>query len=99
MIKNLNILQVNTRDLVGGAEKSAFFLFNKFRELGHNSWLAVGEKSSDDPDIFEFPKPKPKNTPINTFITNLDRLNQKLVDPITSEKGIKYYLNALPLAR
>lgn len=95
MIKKLNILQVNTRDLVGGAEKSAYFLFNKFRELGHNSWLAVGEKSSNDPDIFEIPQPKPKNTLINTFITNLARENRKLVSLSPSKKGVTYYLNAL----
>ena len=48
----LNILQVSTRDIAGGAERVAWDLFRTYREQGHGSWLAVGYKRSSDPDVF-----------------------------------------------
>lgn len=47
----MNILQVSTTDIVGGAEKVAWNLFQAYRARGHNSWLAVGWKRSDDPNV------------------------------------------------
>jgi glycosyltransferase involved in cell wall biosynthesis len=52
----LRILLVSTADLGGGAEISAWNLFKAFRRHGHKSWLAVGNKRSDDPDVFSIPK-------------------------------------------
>ncbi len=51
----LNILQVNTFDLAGGAERISWDLFREYRRRGHAAWLAVGRKRSDDPDVFRFP--------------------------------------------
>lgn len=51
----LRILQVNTLDFGGGAEGSAWNLFQVYRDRGHRSWLAVGYKRSADPDVFEIP--------------------------------------------
>jgi glycosyltransferase involved in cell wall biosynthesis len=48
----LRILQINTADIGAGAEKSALNLFRGFRTRGLDSWLAVGRKLSDDPDVF-----------------------------------------------
>ncbi len=48
----MNILQVSTVDVVGGAEKIAWNLFRAYRARGHNSWLAVGSKRTDDDDVF-----------------------------------------------
>jgi len=50
-----NILQVNTFDLAGGAERISWDLFREYRRRGHAAWLAVGRKRSDDPDVFHFP--------------------------------------------
>ena len=50
-----NILQVNTRDVGGGAEKVAADLFCAYRSLGYGSRLAVGYKSGDDPDVLRIP--------------------------------------------
>jgi glycosyltransferase involved in cell wall biosynthesis len=44
----LNILQVSTADILGGAERVAWNLFQAYRELGHESCLAVGRKYTDD---------------------------------------------------
>jgi len=52
----MRILQVSTADSGGGAEGSARNLFRAYRERGHISWLAVGEKRSEDPDVFELSK-------------------------------------------
>ena len=55
----MRILQVNTSDVGGGAEGSAWNLFQAYRKRGHESWLAVGFKRSSDPDVLEIPRPKP----------------------------------------
>jgi glycosyltransferase involved in cell wall biosynthesis len=52
----MHILQVNTADRGGGAEGSARALFAAYRQRGHASWLAVGQKGSADPDVFELPR-------------------------------------------
>jgi glycosyltransferase involved in cell wall biosynthesis len=46
---------VSTTDLGGGAEGSAWNLFQGYRQRGHQSWLAVGEKRSADPDVLRIP--------------------------------------------
>jgi glycosyltransferase involved in cell wall biosynthesis len=48
----LKILQVSTRDVAGGAERSARNLADEYRRLGHDSWLAVGDKRTDDAYTF-----------------------------------------------
>ena len=51
----LNILNVSTADIGGGAEKVAYTLFSKYKERGHISKLIVGNKVSKDEDIICFP--------------------------------------------
>jgi len=46
------VLQVNTNDISGGAQRVAWNLFRCYRDRGHGSWLAVGHKLSSDPDIY-----------------------------------------------
>lgn len=52
----MNILQINTADRGGGAEGSAWSLFQRYRQLEHASWLAVGRKYSNDLDVLEIPR-------------------------------------------
>jgi glycosyltransferase involved in cell wall biosynthesis len=47
----MNILQVSTADIGGGAEKIAWDLFKAYRAEGHQSWLAVGTKKTDDANV------------------------------------------------
>lgn len=54
----LRILQVNTWDIAGGAEGSAWNLFHAFRTRGHDSYLAVGYKRSNDKDVLLIPNDK-----------------------------------------
>jgi glycosyltransferase involved in cell wall biosynthesis len=51
----MNILQVSASDVSGGAERSAKNLAEAYRARGHGSWLAVGHKRTDDPNVFEIP--------------------------------------------
>lgn len=45
----MNILQVNYLDNVGGAARIAWSLHNGFQHSGHNAWMTVGQKHSQDP--------------------------------------------------
>jgi len=47
----MRILQVSTYDKGGGAEAIAWQLFDHYRRRGHQSVIAVGEKSGDDPQV------------------------------------------------
>ncbi len=51
----LKILQVSTMDIGGGAEKVAWNLFRSYRSRGQGSWMAVGQKRSEEPDISRIP--------------------------------------------
>jgi len=51
----LRILQVSTVDLKGGAEKVAWNLFSAYRARGYPSWLAVGQKQTEDSDVLILP--------------------------------------------
>lgn len=50
----LSILQINSSDISGGAQRVAWNLFEAYRERGYRSYLAVGYKRSRDPNIFPF---------------------------------------------
>ncbi|MBU1007671.1 glycosyltransferase [Candidatus Dependentiae bacterium] len=58
MANKLNILQVNTLDVGGGAAKIAWNLFQTYNQNKHASHLAVGHKSSNNPLVYEIPKYK-----------------------------------------
>jgi glycosyltransferase involved in cell wall biosynthesis len=60
-MKPLRILQVSARDVAGGAERSARNLADEFRRMGHESWLAVGERHEDDPYTFRIPNDEHRN--------------------------------------
>ena len=51
----LRILQVSTADVGGGAERVAWNLFTRYRARGHDAWLAVGRKRSDDSHVVVVP--------------------------------------------
>jgi glycosyltransferase involved in cell wall biosynthesis len=58
----LRILQVSTADVRGGAERVTWNLFTTYRARGQRSWLAVGEKRADDPDVIELPNDASRGT-------------------------------------
>ena len=49
----LNIVQVNSVDLGGGAAKVAWNLFQTYRKKKHSSWMVVGSKFSNNPFVRE----------------------------------------------
>src|SRR6266516_3472967 len=55
---SLRVLQVSTFDIQGGAEKVAWDLFKAYQRRGVDSWLAVGIKQSDDPNVVVLPSDK-----------------------------------------
>lgn len=44
----LDILQVSTADVLGGAERVAYDLCRMYHDLGHHSYLAVGRRHTED---------------------------------------------------
>ena len=73
----MKILQVSTSDLAGGAERSARNLAEAFRARGHESWLAVGRKTTDDPYTFAIPNDAHRNAAVRV----LDRVRAHRVLP------------------
>lgn len=65
----MRILQVSTSDLAGGAERSAKNLADAFRARGHESWLAVGQKRTSDPNVFVIPNDASRNAVVRTIDT------------------------------
>ena len=72
----MRILQVSTADSRGGAEKVAWNLFKAYQARGLDSWLAVGEKQGQDPDVFVVPNEQARGRWSRFFLGWSDRLNQ-----------------------
>lgn len=51
----MNILQVNTHDVSGGAAQVARALHAGYQARGHSSWLVVGYRASTDPAVLPLP--------------------------------------------
>jgi glycosyltransferase involved in cell wall biosynthesis len=58
-----SIVQINTRDQRGGAERIAWNLFQAYRAQGLGSWLVVGKKYSHDPHVLEIVNAPYASTP------------------------------------
>jgi len=54
----LNVVQINTTDVHGGAARVAFNLHRNYLERGLVSHMLVGRKLSDDPAVIEIPRVK-----------------------------------------
>src|SRR5204862_7491432 len=52
----LGVLLVNRNAQGGGAERVALSLQEGLSRRGHRSWLAVGRRNLDRPDIFQVPR-------------------------------------------
>lgn len=68
----LSIVQVGMFDRYGGAERVAWDLFEAYRARGHEAWLAVGRKRSDDPRVLALPHHEARN-PWSRFWWRLHR--------------------------
>ncbi len=68
--KKLKILEIGTTDTKGGAALVSWELKARLKKLGHEVYMAVGFKRSDDPNIFDV-----FNTPLNRFISKIIHKN------------------------
>jgi len=71
----LAILQVSSADIAGGAERVAWDLFQAYRRRGYQSWLAVGLKHSNDPDVFSIPNDEQKGSWTRLWLGLSERLH------------------------
>ncbi len=69
----MKVLHISTYDILGGASKSCYSVFNSLRKAGIESKMLVQTKLSDDKDIFQFE---------NTTIGKTKRFVRKGVDEI-----------------
>jgi glycosyltransferase involved in cell wall biosynthesis len=65
---HLNILLVSTADLGGGAEASAWNLVHAYRELGHESRLAVRTRKTEDASVVLIPGDSCRNVWARSWI-------------------------------
>ena len=77
----LRVLQVSTMDRGGGAERSAWNLYQAYKNRGHESWLAVGTKRTDDADVLVISKLRPQSA--------WKRLSEKALRRLQSFENIR----------
>jgi len=86
----LRILQVSTADVKGGAERVAWNLFTAYRARGYDSWLAVGEKRTNDPDVLIIPNQESRGAWYDFFRGIASRLQRT-----QGKVGVKTILGGL----
>ena len=91
MAERLNILQVNTADDGGGAEKLARSLFQAYRARGYDSWLAVGHKHGNDPNVLLLPNDVCRDPWARTWIS-IGKLFSPLDGRVWGAKQLRYWL-------
>ena len=103
--KPLNILQVNTLDLGGGAEQIAKDLLQAYQSAGYLAWLAVGQKRSQDGAVIQIPivtddslwaiaclKLRSLLAPWHDKVRGIARLRKNLLDLSTGSDVIAHWL-------
>jgi glycosyltransferase involved in cell wall biosynthesis len=84
-------LQVNTYDQNGGAEKISWDLFEGYSSRGHDSWLVVGDKRTQDPKVVEIPALSPRENYISKWLWNRTSKRQNQA----CENWIKHKINRI----
>lgn len=77
-----SILQISTAEKSGGAARIAWYLHQAYQRRGLQSWMAVGRKETDDPDIFEIPNNKARSFPTRALLRAcnlLDALERRIL--------------------
>lgn len=92
--RSLHILQINTADIGGGAEKSAWSLFQAYRARGHAAWLAVGRKCSDEPSVLAIPS-RPASVPWARLCQTLCKRLEPLEERTRVARRLGHWLRTL----
>jgi glycosyltransferase involved in cell wall biosynthesis len=58
---SLGIMQINATDMNGGAATVVWNLHEMYNKMGHCSWLVVGQKKTNDPQVFPILNSVPLN--------------------------------------
>lgn len=91
---SLTVLQVSALDRAGGAEQVAWNLFQANHRAGLASWLAVGKKRSDDPQVFEIRSPDHHNWWSSLCYKSAGSLNF-LVGKVRGVLGLQAFIRQL----
>ncbi len=90
----MRILQVNTSDRGGGAQKVALDLLAAFRRAGHDAWLAVGRRQGSAPGVLEIPDER-SAPPWAALFHGLARRLRSVEKRLRGSWRIRYGLEAL----
>ena len=90
----MRIVQINTLDTGGGAERIAWDLFTSYRKRGHKSWFAVGDKKTDHPNVIRIPR-QPIHIVLSRFCFGLKKLLRPLDGHVYGIHWLRSKLNAL----
>ena len=85
----MKIIQVNTSDSGGGAERIVWALFKGFQENGHQTRLVVSEKRSNDALVID-PFKRPEQSIVGKLLLNLLNRVKPLDDPNAGQNRIHY---------
>jgi glycosyltransferase involved in cell wall biosynthesis len=82
----MNLLQINTQDMAGGAAKLTYQLHQNLKKLGHNSKMLVQIKTSSDSDVIS----------IQTGPSRLRNLSQRLLNGLENTVSLQYWFQSFP---
>jgi glycosyltransferase involved in cell wall biosynthesis len=90
----MHILQINTTDIGGGAEKVAYELFRAYRLQGHDSRLAVGYRRSADEGIVAVAQPE-KKTFVQNFLREISSRLSRIEDGYRGVWRLRHSIDVL----
>jgi glycosyltransferase involved in cell wall biosynthesis len=93
----MRILQVNTGDVGGGAERVSLDLHSSYHRAGHESWLAVGSQRAENPGVIPIDHDRFRN-PISRGIGSMGRTATESRNRLIHETGRAFRAVAQPKA-
>lgn len=82
----MNILQINSQDIIGGAAKVSYSIKQGLENSGHTTSMFVNVKSSSDSNVFELPRSKARFVTSHLLGSDIDFF---LSDAIMKTKEFK----------
>ena len=89
----MSVLQVNSSDVGGGAERVMTDLHEQYLQRGIDSWMAVGRKHSKSPRVLEIPNDEARSAWARMLISEAERLSSP--GESAARRAAEYALRAI----